>query len=232
MSDVLIVTCEHGGNEVPPDYASLFVDYSDLLQTHRGWDPGAKQLAEQMASQFNAPLFCATTTRLLIDLNRSIGHKNLHSEATHTLPLRVRRKIAAQHYTPHRDAVFAAVAREIDKGARVVHIASHSFTPELNGVVRLADVSCLYDSRRANEGLFAKSWLNAVHARMPKLVLRRNYPYDGKEDGLQSSLRRLYGADQYVGIELEVNQKFVFAGGSEWDDLRLAVCGGLQEALS
>lgn len=228
MHDVLVITCEHGGNEVPSVYSALFTGHEKLLDSHRGWDPGALELARQMAGALHAPLFAATTTRLLIDLNRSIGHKALHSEATRGLSLKARREIAAQHYRPHRDEVESAIARLIDGGARVLHIASHSFTPELHGVVRQADVAFLYDSRRSAERELALQWQHALAATRPDLKLRRNYPYNGGDDGLTALLRKRHGVASYVGLELEVNQRFVAAGGPPWS----ALCGDITRALA
>lgn len=227
----LIVSCEHGGNDVPAVYAALFAGHEALLATHRGWDPGALELARQLAAAFDAPLFASTTTRLLIDLNRSIGHRQLHSEATRGLPLAARREIAALHYRPHRGAVESEVARRVEAGERVLHVASHSFTPELGGVVRQADVAWLYDPRRAGEGAFASQWLGAMHKRRPDLKLRRNYPYQGKGDGLTSLLRERHAADRYVGIELEVNQRFAFEGGAAWSALQADITRSLGDAL-
>ena len=229
--DALIITCEHGGNDVPPAYAPLFVGHEALLPTHRGWDPGALELAQQMATALRAPLFASTTTRLLIDLNRSIGHRQLHSEATRKLALISRQGIAMQHYRPHRDAVESAVADKIAAGQRLVHIASHSFTPVLGGVVRRADVACLYDPRRAGERLLASQWLAALRQRRPELQLRRNYPYEGKGDGLTSLLRKRHAPAVYVGIELEVNQRFFFAGGEAWVALQADIVQALGDVL-
>ncbi len=230
--DALIISCEHGGNEVPPAYAPLFAGHEALLATHRGWDPGALELARQMARAFGAPLFAATTTRLLIDLNRSIGHRQLHSEATRGLPLTARREIAALYYRPHRGAVESEVARQIGVGRRVLHVASHSFTPELGGVVRRADVAWLYDPRRAGEVEFASQWLAALRQRRPELKLRRNYPYEGKGDGLTSLLRKRHAPEMYVGIELEVNQRFVIEGGAAWAKLCADIVEALGDALA
>ena len=222
-----IISCEHGGNTVPADYAPLFLGHEALLQTHRGWDLGALVLARQLAAAVDAPLFAATTTRLLIDLNRSIGHRQLYSEATRGLSPALRHGIAAMHYQPYRDAVEGEVARLIAAGQRVVHIASHSFTPQLNSVVRRADVGWLYDPRRAGEGAFALQWLTAFGRLRPDLTLRRNYPYQGKGDGLTTLLRKRHPAHQYLGMELEVNQHFVIAGGAAWT----ALCAGVTRAL-
>ena len=225
-----IISCEHGGNTVPPDHAPLFLGHEALLQTHRGWDLGALVLARQLAAAVDAPLFAATTTRLLIDLNRFIGHRHLYSEATRSLSPTLRHGIAAMHYRPYRDAVEGEVARLIAAGQRVVHIASHSFTPELHGVVRRADVGWLYDPRRAGEGAFALQWLTAFGRLRPDLTLRRNYPYQGKGDGLTALLRKRHPASQYLGMELEVNQHFVMAGGAAWTALRAGVTRALVDA--
>ena len=227
-----IISCEHGGNTVPPAYAPLFVGHEALLQTHRGWDLGALELARQLATAVDAPLFAATTTRLLIDLNRSIGHRQLYSEATRSLPLATRCRIVAMHYRPYRDAVEGEVARLIAAGQRVVHIASHSFTPQLHGVVRRADVGWLYDPRRAGEGPFALHWLSAFERLRPDLKLRRNYPYVGRGDGLTTLLRKRHGAHQYVGMELEVNQHFFIEGGAAWTALRAGITRALTEAVA
>jgi len=227
-----IISCEHGGNTVPPAYAPLFVGHEALLQTHRGWDLGALELAEQMATAIHAPLFSSTTTRLLIDLNRSIGHRHLYSEATRGLSPAMRHGIVTTHYRPYRDAVEGEVARSIAAGQRVVHISSHSFTPELRGIVRQADVAFLYDPRRAGEGPFALQWMIACGHLRPDLKLRRNYPYEGKGDGLTALLRKRYGAHQYVGLELEVNQHFVIDGGAAWSALRADITRALTMAIA
>ena len=227
----VVVSCEHGGREVPHAYAALFTDHVALLDSHRGWDPGALELGGQLAAAFNAPLHASTTTRLLVDLNRSIGHRQLYSEATRGLTRGARAEIAARHYRPHRDAVEGEIARRIATGAQVIHIASHSFTPVMAGVVRRADVAWLYDPKRAGESALAKHWMAELARRAPDLRLRRNYPYRGSGDGLATLLRKRFPGTAYVGIELEVNQRFVAQGGAPWHALRADLVASLQAAL-
>ncbi len=216
---------------VPPDHASSFVAQEALLASHRGWDAGALALAHQLAETLAAPLFASTVTRLLIDLNRSIGHPRLHHPAIAALPAAARQEIARQFYFPHRDAVMAAVAGVIEGGGRVIHVASHSFTPQLDGVVRQADVAWLYDPGRAGEVALSAKWRDALHARCPALRLRRNYPYQGKGDGLTRQLRLAHPAHHYIGIELEINQRFMLAGGPPWQALCNAVVDTFVDAL-
>ncbi len=230
-SDRLILTCEHAGNRVPSRYRPRFVGHEPLLPTHRGWDPGALLLAREMAKRFSAPLYFDETTRLLVDLNRSIGNPELHSEATRHLTLKERREILDVHYHPHRRAVDEAVMAAVREGDRVMHVASHSFTPELHGHVRTADIGMLYDPARPGEVAFATAWIDALRAADPALRLRRNYPYLGKSDGVTMKLRRRHAPDHYVGVELEVNQRYVEAGGPAWTKLRRTLVDTLGVAL-
>jgi predicted N-formylglutamate amidohydrolase len=231
IETALLITCEHAGKRVPPAYRHLFAGHDELLDTHRGWDPGALAFARQMAKAFGAPLFHTETTRLLIDNNRTLGSPELYSEFTKPLPPAARRQIVDRYYWPHRTPILAWVRDTIAAGRRVLHIASHSFTPELDGVVRTADVGFLYDPRRRAEVVFCDHWIAALGRDRPDLRLRRNYPYLGNSDGLCFRLRKLYPGDVYAGIELEVNQAFARAAGRPWTQLRAALLESMRSAL-
>jgi predicted N-formylglutamate amidohydrolase len=230
-ADRLVVTCEHGGRAVPRDYARLFAGRQSLLASHRGWDAGALDLARHLARAFDAPLHAATTTRLLVDLNRSIGHPQLFSEITRPLPRSQRQQIVERFYRPHRLAVEADILRRVAGGGRIIHVASHSFTPSLDGVPRKADVAWLYDPRRPGEAAFARAWQQALAQREPGLRLRRNYPYQGRADGLTASLRRQLPPSDYVGIELEVNQALL-PQRAAWNRLKALLVASLRAALA
>lgn len=219
-TDYFLITCEHGGNRIPPRYRHLFVGFEALLQTHRGYDAGALALARNLAKALAAPLFVSTTSRLLIDLNRSIGHPRLYSEATRDAPAKVRSEILESDYLPYRNQVEADIAAAIDRGSRVIHVASHSFTPVLDGAVRAADIGLLYDPARSGEVELCRRWQAQLRTLAPELKVRRNYPYAGKSDGLTAYLRRRFPAEVYIGIELEINQKHVFKGGRRWREVR------------
>jgi predicted N-formylglutamate amidohydrolase len=228
----LLITCEHGGNRIPLRFRTLFAGFEALLQTHRGYDAGALALAEDLAKALAAPLFAATTSRLLIDLNRSIGHPRLYSEATREAPAKVRREILEKHYRPHRNKVEADIAAAIARGGRVIHIASHSFTPAVDGMVRNADIGLLYDPARRAEAELCRRWQARLRASAPELKVRRNYPYAGKSDGFTTYLRRRFPAKVYVGIELEINQKHVFNGRRQWRAFRGRVIEALRQAMT
>jgi predicted N-formylglutamate amidohydrolase len=220
VPDFQLITCEHGGNAIPAPFGPLFAGHRMLLDSHRGWDPGALAMAEALAAATRAPLVASTTSRLLVDLNRSIGHPKLFSPMTRAASREVKAQIVEQHYRPHRDAVENLVRQSVSSGHRVIHIASHSFTPELDGVVRQADVGLLYGPRRRADARLSTRWQASLAALHPELRVRRNYPYAGKADGLTSHLRKRFGENEYVGIELEINQRIVAAAGQPWAALR------------
>ena len=48
--DAFLITCEHGGNRIPAPYRRLFRGQRALLDSHRGYDPGALVMAKALAS--------------------------------------------------------------------------------------------------------------------------------------------------------------------------------------
>ncbi len=217
---MLLITCEHGGNEVPEEYASLFRGARRILASHRGFDAGALELAQALAGRLEAQRVFATTTRLLVDLNRSPGHRRLFSEFSRGLDTSAKDAILAKYYTPYRQQVEALVAQAVGHVDRVLHLSVHSFTPILDGEVRHADLGLLYDPSRRREAEFCGRWQETLRMLQPGLRVRRNYPYRGVSDGLVTSLRRRFGAKQYVGIELEVNQRWPLGARQAWCKLQ------------
>jgi len=205
---VLLLTCEHGGARVPPRYDQLFYSGAarEALRSHRGSDIGALGLARALQRALGAPLRASTVTRLLVDLNRSVGHPHLFSEFSERLDAPERDALLKRYYFPHRDRIESWVTEHARRGHQVLHVGVHSFVPHSNGQLRTADVGLLYDPSRADERALCRQWKAALEAVDPTLRVRRNYPFLGKADGLVTHLRTLFGVRRYVGIELEANQ--------------------------
>jgi predicted N-formylglutamate amidohydrolase len=228
--DSFLITCEHGGNRIPAPYRRLFRGKRALLDSHRGYDPGALVMAKALAGAFKAPLVTSTVSRLLVDLNRSIGHAHVFSAATRDAPAELRAGIVQRYYGPYRAQVESLVRQSVARGRRVIHISSHSFTPVLDGKVRRADVGLLYHPGRRGEVELCARWKASLAEISPTLTVRRNYPYAGKGDGLTSHLRQSLAPSAYVGIELEVNQRIVMQAGRRWTALRGALIDSLRMA--
>lgn len=188
-------------------------------------------MARELASDFAAPLVAATVSRLLIDLNRSMGHRQLYSDATRNVAKSVRADIVRDYYRPYRNEAEEWVRCAVKARNKVIHVSSHSFTPELNGEVRNADIGLQFDPGRVGEVALARRWQAAFKAAAPDLKVRRNYPYAGKADGLTRYFRRCFSPAEYVGIELEINQKHVNTS-LRWRELRRIVSLTLRAALA
>ena len=89
----------------------------------------------------------------------------------------------------------------------MVLISVHSFTPILNAVERNCYIGLLYDSLKANEKAFSQQFKKELLQQNKALKVRYNYPYLGKADGFTTYLRKQF-PNNYIGIEIEVNQKF------------------------
>jgi predicted N-formylglutamate amidohydrolase len=232
VGNALIITCEHGGNRIPTPYRELFLDHQAVLSSHQGFDPGALTMASTLATAFAAPLVSSTVSRLLVDLNRSVGHPRLHIESVRNQQVDLRQQIVQHYYQPYRAEVEQLVRQSIADHGEVIHLSSHSFTPELNGHVRNADIGLLYDPARPGEMALCEHWKSALKNCAPDLKVRRNYPYAGKGDGLTTWFRRQLSPSVYIGIELEINQKHIIRRGLHWTALRKVIVASLVKALA
>ncbi len=209
MKRFCVVTCEHGGNRVPDRFRPLFAGRWQLLRSHEGWDRGALRMAREMAAALGGDHHFSVVSRLLVDLNRSLGATDNFSSITAALVPELQQEILDTCYHPYRHAVERSIADAIERGERVLHLSCHSFAEELNGKRREAAVGILYDPVRVTEDGIAQRWFEALREALPEQEARFNYPYLGVDDGLVTALRGRYPDPLYAGIELEVRRDVI-----------------------
>jgi predicted N-formylglutamate amidohydrolase len=186
----------------------------ELLQLHIAWDPGALFVAEHLSKRFEAPLHRGEYSRLVVDLNRTVGNSRLIRRISdgHCIPFNrgltrgeIERRIV-RYYRPYRRAVGEEVAAIIGREGRCIHLSIHSFTPELQGKLRLNDIGLMYDRSRLPEAELVRE-LRTKLAEVTGLTVWLNRPYSGTADGIMPRIREAHSGESYVAIELEVNQK-------------------------
>jgi predicted N-formylglutamate amidohydrolase len=225
----VVISCEHAGNQVPGAYQHLFSGQESILESHRGWDPGALDIAKFLSDQLNAPLFYQTITRLLIEMNRSLHNASLFSEFSLSLPEAIKNQLVQDYYILYRNKVEVNIATLIQQGRKVIHVSVHTFTPVFNNVRRTADIGLLFDPDRQGELSVCTSWQKKLEIVLPALEIRLNYPYLGIEDGFTTYLRTKFTASHYIGIEIEVNQQYV--GKPELSQIQQALASTFSELL-
>ena len=227
----LILSCEHASNRLPATFKK-FVP-TDVLETHRAYDIGALAVFRKLVKFAKPEFYCeGKFSRLFVDLNRTITNKSAFSEYYEAIEADDKRSAntaakmkvqATAYWTEYREKIENFVAKNIGsdskvagnksagkksaESAAIVHLGIHSFTPALNGKVRNTDIGILYDPARPLERAYAQVIKAEIKRLYPKMKVRFNYPYKGSSDGLTTALRKKFG-QRYVGIEIEINQKF------------------------
>ena len=166
-------------------------------------------------------------TRLLIEMNRSLDNPQLFSDFSNGLEEAVKSNLIKQYYLPYRNSIEAAIGQA---NRVVVHLSIHSFTPVLNGEVREVDVGLLFDSDRKSELEFCSILRSKLEKELPEKRIQFNQPYKGTDDGLTTSLRKKFPDHKYLGIEIEINQKFV--GTMLFPSLKQSVLTGIKQTFN
>ena len=111
-----------------------------------------------------------------------------------------------------------------------MHICVHTFTPELAGNERGNDIGLLHDPGWGIERAVCDDLRRHLNHETD-YVTWFNRPYSGTADGILPAMRRRYDPAQFVGIELEVNQKY--AGDSrQLRQIAKAIADGLAASPS
>ena len=208
---ILILTCEHASNKLPAAFKKAVP--AEVLKTHRAYDIGAVQVFRKLVKFAKPEFYCeGKFSRLFVDLNRTITNKSAFSDYLRN------NENAKAEATAYWNEYRAAIEKFVDFALKpktraaksepeIVHLGIHSFTPVLNGKVRNTDIGILYDPTRPQERAYANVIKDEIKRLYPAMKVRFNYPYKGTSDGLTTTLRKKFGP-QYVGIEIEINQKF------------------------
>ncbi len=234
LAEQVLVTCEHATNALPEEFELS----AELLDLHIAWDPGALAIAGRIATRFGAALWQGEYSRLVVDLNRTVDNRMLIRQVSdgHPIPFNYglsdagRADRIARFYNPYRNGVIAAADDLIARHGRCVHVCVHTFTPALAGSVRGNDIGLLHDPGWGIERPVCAELRQHLDA-STDYVTWFNRPYSGTADGILPAMRKRYSPDQFVGIELEINQKYA-SDDTVLRQISDAIADGLAESPS
>ena len=201
-----LISAEHASRHVPEHWQALFAGHGGVLDSHRAWDPGSREMAASLSSALGAPVLEGRVTRLLVDLNRSAGHPRRFSEFSRGLPERQKQELVDRYWQPHwncyRDHLETL-------SGQIIHIACHSFSPAMDGKARNTDIGLLYDPWRQHEAHYCRTLGKALRTALPDLTVHMNQPYRGVSNGMGQQHRRYFGDARLITLELEINQRLI-----------------------
>lgn len=204
----LVLSCEHASWTLPPD-VDLGVPL-DVLQSQASWDHGAYEIAARLGEATGLHVHAGLFSRMFVDLNRAADHPDVIPRVSYGAPVPGNAALAeseraariAGFHAPYWDAVRRDVAARLHDRGSVLHLASHTFSPELDPVKRTFEVGVLYDPAHAFEAQLAERLLFAL--RGAGVDVRANEPYSGVGFAICTSFRKELGA-RYAGIQLETS---------------------------
>jgi predicted N-formylglutamate amidohydrolase len=202
-----VITCEHATATIPNQYRHYFLHHLDVQTSHEAVDFGAYDVALSLANRLNAPFFYGEVSRLLVDLNRSLHHPKCFSSFLKHASSELKSTLCDDYYFPYREKVRLLIDRLIKQNGRVIHLSIHTFTPIWHGIVRQGDICLLYGTKREREKRFCADLIHYLKKNNPEFIYRKNYPYRGDADGLTKTLRACWDDGEYIGVEIEMNQR-------------------------
>ena len=209
MTIGLVLSCEHASWTLPPG-VELGVPL-EVLRSQAGWDHGALDIASRLSEAVGLPVHAGAFTRMFVDLNRPVTNDGVIPAVSYGAPVPGNAHLSpgdraariAQFHAPYWQAVRRDVAARLVDRDGVLHLSSHSFSPELDPVHRTFDCGVLYDPSHAFEAELAERLLFALRA--AGLDVRANQPYTGVGPALCTALRQELAPQRYAGIELETS---------------------------
>jgi len=178
-----IVICDHSSNYIPSEYNNLGISKNDL-DSHRAYDLGASDIANELSKLLSCSLVMANFSRLLIDPNRGKDDPTLIPKISEgkiikgNMNLSIynndkeKNKRISKFYSPYHKAIDKFINNSLDNRKIPKILSIHSFTPIWKGKEREIDIGILWD----RDDRLSKIFLNSLK----NIKLGNNKPYSGR----------------------------------------------------
>lgn len=179
----ILLICDHASRGVPKCLDGLGIP-DNILKSHIGWDIGAADVTRHLSEKLQATAVLANYSRLVIDNNRDPGELTSIPAESDGVTIPGNQNITPVEVSSRTQEIFApyhlAVETELDRlselGSPPALFSVHSFTPSLQGVERVWDVSVLWNE----DGELALRVAGLLRSNDPTLIVGENEPYSGK----------------------------------------------------
>ena len=241
----VLISCEGGGRRIPTQLISAAsasdsrsvecagpLSRSGILGEDLSWDEVGRYVAERMSQRLHAPLITNEFSKELIDVSKSLHHRQLFPVLTRAWSSEDRETLVREIYSPYRLRIRQAIAKLFLHFKFVIHLSIRSFPLMHQGKQRRADCGLSYDPSRDEEVDLCLEWIDEMYEQLPMLRVRRNYPRRGTTDSITKSMRGEFAEQSYLGIELLVNRAWAGRALPIRDQVIDGVCRCLDSVLA
>lgn len=224
----VVLVCEHASSFIPADLDDLGVASTDL-HSHAVWDPGAMNVAKNLATHFGASLVASGVSRLVYDCNRPPTALDAMPEQSEAIAVpgnahltqEQRNARVQEYYEPFRIALEQTLAGKTDP----ILVTVHSFTPIYNGRERSVEIGILHDT----DTRLADALLRTA-PRHTAAVVERNAPY-GPEHGVTHTLKEHALPSGRLNVMLEIRNDLITEAGQQ-DAMAKTIANWLSDSLA
>ena len=119
----------------------------------------------------------------------------------------------------------------LSRSSYVIHLSLQSFPLGEGKHRRRADLGLLYDPAEEDEVDVCLDWIDEMYDGLEMLRVRRNYPQRGTRDSISKAMRAEFAGENYLGIEMMVNQAWAAREIVVRDQVIDGICTALQTVL-
>ncbi len=216
----LQLICDHASRRVPSALADLGVPKS-AFDRHIAYDIGAESVARLLSAELDAPLVLAGYSRLVLDLNRPIGHPESIPEISDAIAIpanrgldeNAKRQRIIELFEPYHDAVNRSLARLWERGPAPALFSVHSFSPGYGATPRPWDVGILWN----RDPRIAVPMMDRLER--TGLHVGDNEPYSGRDLAYTIDMHGAAAGIANCVIEINQDQLMDDAGIHRWAEI-------------
>ena len=204
----MLLTCDHASRKVPQSLGQLGLPPEEFNR-HIAYDIGAEAITRILADTMNARAILASFSRLVIDVNRPLGHPQSVPEISDGVVIPANRYLRKADldqrtnmlFAPYHQAIADSMAHLCNRGPAPVLFSIHSFTPHFGNEKRPWDAGVLWK----NDPRLPKPLMKKLEQRA--LCVGNNKPYSALD--MAYTIDTNAGALGLTNCVIEIRQDLV-----------------------